>query len=81
LWHWDDLVKDYFTPRAMMKITPWKDNQRVKVKFLGMCHGHICHMPSCLIHTQQTEIGYSILLQFVFSGNNIAWYQVSVTFA
>ncbi|KIK21899.1 hypothetical protein PISMIDRAFT_680860 [Pisolithus microcarpus 441] len=29
---WDDLVKDYFTSRAVMKITLWKDNQKVEAK-------------------------------------------------
>lgn len=29
---WEDLVKDYFTSRALMKITLWKDNQKVEAK-------------------------------------------------
>ncbi|KAI6023185.1 hypothetical protein PISMIDRAFT_335889 [Pisolithus microcarpus 441] len=29
---WDNLVKDYFTSSAVMKITLWKDNQRVEAK-------------------------------------------------
>ncbi|KAI6023184.1 hypothetical protein PISMIDRAFT_335888 [Pisolithus microcarpus 441] len=31
---WDNLVKEYFTPSAVMKITLWKDNQRVEAKTL-----------------------------------------------
>ncbi|KAG6329116.1 hypothetical protein ID866_9973 [Astraeus odoratus] len=29
---WDALVKEYFTPKAIMKITLWKDNQKVEAK-------------------------------------------------
>ncbi|KAI6099147.1 LIM-domain binding protein-domain-containing protein [Pisolithus sp. B1] len=29
---WENLVRDYFTSRAVMKITLWKDNQRVEAK-------------------------------------------------
>ncbi|KII95981.1 hypothetical protein PLICRDRAFT_97505, partial [Plicaturopsis crispa FD-325 SS-3] len=30
--YWDQLVKEYFTPKAMMKFTLWKDNQRNEAK-------------------------------------------------
>ncbi|KAI6040700.1 LIM-domain binding protein-domain-containing protein [Pisolithus marmoratus] len=29
---WEDLVKDFFSPKSLMKITLWKDNQRVEAK-------------------------------------------------
>ncbi|KAF8164908.1 LIM-domain binding protein-domain-containing protein [Crassisporium funariophilum] len=29
---WNDLIKDYFTPKAVMKLTLWKDNQRNEAK-------------------------------------------------
>ncbi|KAG6845823.1 hypothetical protein H0H87_002511 [Tephrocybe sp. NHM501043] len=29
---WSDLIKEYFTPKAMMKFTLWKDNQRTEAK-------------------------------------------------
>ncbi|KIM60837.1 hypothetical protein SCLCIDRAFT_72284, partial [Scleroderma citrinum Foug A] len=29
---WESLVKEYFTPKANMKMTLWKDNQRVEAK-------------------------------------------------
>jgi len=30
--HWETVVKDYFTPKAIMKFTLWKDNQRNEAK-------------------------------------------------
>ncbi|KAF9057310.1 LIM-domain binding protein-domain-containing protein [Panaeolus papilionaceus] len=30
--YWNDLVKEYFTPKAIMKLTLWKDNQRNEAK-------------------------------------------------
>ncbi|KAL0949079.1 hypothetical protein HGRIS_009174 [Hohenbuehelia grisea] len=32
---WNDLIKDYFTPNAVMKFTLWKDNQRQEAKPFG----------------------------------------------
>ncbi|KAF9449572.1 hypothetical protein P691DRAFT_667256, partial [Macrolepiota fuliginosa MF-IS2] len=29
---WNDLIKEYFTPKAFMKLTLWKDNQRKEAK-------------------------------------------------
>ncbi|KAL4082163.1 LIM-domain binding protein-domain-containing protein [Scleroderma yunnanense] len=29
---WESLVREYFTPKAIMKITLWKDNQKVEAK-------------------------------------------------
>ncbi|KAG6865560.1 hypothetical protein C0991_001453 [Blastosporella zonata] len=29
---WSDLIREYFTPKAMMKFTLWKDNQRNEAK-------------------------------------------------
>ncbi|KAJ8086059.1 hypothetical protein PM082_004878 [Marasmius tenuissimus] len=29
---WNELVREYFTPKAMMKYTLWKDNQRTEAK-------------------------------------------------
>ncbi|KAF9268326.1 hypothetical protein L218DRAFT_893298 [Marasmius fiardii PR-910] len=29
---WNDLVRDFFTPKAIMKYTLWKDNQRTEAK-------------------------------------------------
>jgi len=29
---WNDLIKEYFTPQAYMKLTLWKDNQRKEAK-------------------------------------------------
>ncbi|KAI6035644.1 LIM-domain binding protein-domain-containing protein [Pisolithus orientalis] len=29
---WNNLVQDYFTPKAVMKITLWKDNKKVEAK-------------------------------------------------
>ncbi|KAG6819458.1 hypothetical protein H0H93_011628 [Arthromyces matolae] len=29
---WSDLIKEYFTPKAIMKLTLWKDNQRNEAK-------------------------------------------------
>ncbi|KIM45777.1 hypothetical protein M413DRAFT_58609, partial [Hebeloma cylindrosporum] len=29
---WSDLIKEYFTPKAVMKLTLWKDNQRNEAK-------------------------------------------------
>ncbi|KAI9572422.1 LIM-domain binding protein [Boletus coccyginus] len=30
--YWDGVVRDYFTPKAIMKVTLWKDNQRNEAK-------------------------------------------------
>jgi len=32
---WSDLIKEYFTPKAVMKLTLWKDNQRNEAKPFG----------------------------------------------
>lgn len=32
---WNDLIKEYFTPKAVMKLTLWKDNQRNEAKPFG----------------------------------------------
>lgn len=32
---WENLVKDYFTPKAILKYTLWKDNQRNEAKPFG----------------------------------------------
>ncbi|KAF9551561.1 hypothetical protein CPC08DRAFT_768697 [Agrocybe pediades] len=29
---WNDLIKEYFTPKASMKLTLWRDNQRTEAK-------------------------------------------------
>lgn len=29
---WNDLVKEYFTPKAVMKLTLWKDNEKAEAK-------------------------------------------------
>ncbi|KAG7446022.1 uncharacterized protein BT62DRAFT_968891 [Guyanagaster necrorhizus] len=29
---WNDLIKEYFTPKSVMKITLWKDNQKTEAK-------------------------------------------------
>lgn len=33
--HWKDVVNEYFTERAKVKITLWKDNQRNEAKPFG----------------------------------------------
>ena len=33
--YWDDLIREYFTPRAVMRLTLWKDNQRIEAKPFG----------------------------------------------
>ena len=33
--YWDHLVDDYFTSRAIMKFTLWKDSQRNEAKLFG----------------------------------------------
>jgi hypothetical protein len=35
LMFWENLVKDYFTPKAILKYTLWKDNQRNEAKPFG----------------------------------------------
>lgn len=35
LTYWNNLIKDYFTPRAVLKFTLWKDNQRNEAKPFG----------------------------------------------
>lgn len=32
---WENVVKDYFTPKAILKYTLWKDNQRNEAKPFG----------------------------------------------
>ncbi len=32
---WNDVIKEYFTPRALMKLTLWKDNQKNEAKPFG----------------------------------------------
>jgi len=38
---WSDLIKEYFTPKAVMKLTLWKDNQRNEAKPFGGCIGFV----------------------------------------
>lgn len=33
--YWDSLIKEYFTPKASLKFTLWKDNQRNEAKPFG----------------------------------------------
>lgn len=33
--YWDSLIKEYFTQKAVMKYTLWKDNQRNEAKPFG----------------------------------------------
>ena len=33
--YWTELVSQYFTERATMKLTLWKDNQQVEAKPFG----------------------------------------------
>lgn len=35
LGYWDDLIREYFTPTAIMRLTLWKDNQRIEAKPFG----------------------------------------------
>jgi hypothetical protein len=32
---WDELIKEYFTPKAVMRLTLWKDNQKIEAKPFG----------------------------------------------
>ncbi|KAL0062631.1 hypothetical protein AAF712_010468 [Marasmius tenuissimus] len=32
---WNDIVREYFTPKAIMKLTLWKDNKRLEAKIFG----------------------------------------------
>lgn len=32
---WNDLIREYFTPSAIMRLTLWKDNQRIEAKPFG----------------------------------------------
>ena len=34
--YWEDVVKDYFTQKAVLKFTLWKDNQRNEAKPFGL---------------------------------------------
>ncbi|KAJ3477800.1 hypothetical protein NLJ89_g12397 [Agrocybe chaxingu] len=38
---WNELVKEYFTPKAVMKLTLWKDNQRNEAKPFAPAVKHI----------------------------------------
>ena len=35
LGYWNDLIREYFTPEAVMSLVFWKDNQRLEAKPFG----------------------------------------------
>lgn len=43
--HWDSLVKEYFTSRATMKLTLWKENQQYEAKPFGKLNGYLLLLP------------------------------------
>ena len=50
--YWDGLVRDFFTPKATVKITLWKDNQRNEAKPFGsyaICAQHFAILTACRI--------------------------------
>lgn len=58
---WNDLIKEFFTPKAVMKFTLWKDNQRNEAKPFGQSP---CRMFVAAILRTTTEIGVPILPRF-----------------
>jgi hypothetical protein len=61
---WHELIKEYFTPKAIMKITLWKDNQKTEAKPFGGTS--ISSPPDSSSHLARrvAEIGVPILPRF-----------------
>lgn len=59
--HWDEVVATYFTEKAKMKLTLWKDNQQVEAKPFGTEATRLARRECS---PEKTEIGYPILPRF-----------------
>ncbi|KAF6762516.1 LIM-domain binding protein-domain-containing protein [Ephemerocybe angulata] len=60
---WNELVKEYFTPKAVTKITLWKDNAQVEAKPFGMCSPYIPGLKG-ISQEWTAEIGIPVLPRF-----------------
>ena len=62
--YWTNVVTTYFTEKATMKLTLWKDNQRSEAKPFGT-EATVSHVPFATYSSQETtEIGFPILSRF-----------------
>jgi hypothetical protein len=65
--YWDDLIREYFTPSAIMRLTLWKDNQRIEAKPFGgynlFALGRVT-LSTYAIRVFVAEIGVPILPRF-----------------
>lgn len=61
--YWDSLIKEYFTPKASLKFTLWKDNQRNEAKPFGQFIPCV-HSSRILSVRCFSEIGVPILPRF-----------------
>ncbi|KAI0829274.1 LIM-domain binding protein-domain-containing protein [Trametes gibbosa] len=59
--YWDQIVAGFFTEKATMKLTLWKDNQQIEAKPFGM---EATRLPRRECSPERTEIGYPILPRF-----------------
>ena len=57
-------MKEYFTPKAVMKLTLWRDSQRNEAKPFGASFLRVLAMCSSYSLGQATEIGVPILPRF-----------------
>lgn len=61
---WNDLVKTYFTPKAVMKFTLWKDNQRLEAKPFGewLLFACLCSLLPMCRHSRNRRTHSSAIL-------------------
>ncbi|KAK1216482.1 hypothetical protein PQX77_020899 [Marasmius sp. AFHP31] len=66
---WNDLVREYFTPKAIMKYTLWKDNQTTEAKVFDGArerlfdYGHAVVECVSAVWTYKYNNGYTVLLK------------------
>lgn len=58
LTYWNTLVDQFFTDKATMKLTLWKDNQQVEAKPFGAVHAHAGHDDTTDRLTQKLDIPF-----------------------
>lgn len=73
---WNDLIKEYFTPKAVMKFTLWKDNQRNEAKPFGSSSILCLHFRSDLLNVHRNRRANTTT---IFSCNNTIWCQIHDT--
>lgn len=67
---WNEVIREYFTPKALMRLTLWKDNQRNEAKPFGECISRclesttISSIYFCAFRVIDVEIGVPILPRF-----------------